>query len=298
MVSSWLRLVRVPLAASAVTDILAGASVTGPTHFRITWGLLIAASASLCLYAGGMVLNAIVDRDEDRTLAPHRPLPRGEISLRAARAAAIVAPLLALALASLLSARCGALVLLIEAIILVYHVVLKRSVWLGPFSLGLIRALNLLVGEVVMLAPQEAFSSASLVFPLAYAAYVFGASLVAALEDRGFDALRFWLGVALPPAALVAIVPLAPERGLPPVGQLVASLPAAVYLIFVISRLPRRAALRASLAPLRPFAGLLLLGCYVFAATVAAGVGQMALAACILLLFVASRRLATSFSPS
>src|SRR5262245_46393453 len=81
----------------------------------------LAALASLLLYCAGMALNAIVDLEVDRREVPNRPLPRGEISVRAAWLVVVSCLVLALTLAALASARVFALAAAIALLIQAYH---------------------------------------------------------------------------------------------------------------------------------------------------------------------------------
>src|SRR5215212_9235520 len=142
---AYLELVRVPNLFTAAADVLAGyLTVTaGRGTFdaeQLTWLLV----STVCLYAGGVVLNDYFDEAVDRVERPERPLPSGRVTRSAARrlavgllimgglAAATVGPLsLGLALAIALSAS-------------VYDAIGKRTA-LGPLNMGFCRFLNLLL---------------------------------------------------------------------------------------------------------------------------------------------------------
>ncbi|MER5278254.1 UbiA family prenyltransferase, partial [Streptomyces sp. NPDC002809] len=82
---AWAELLRVSALFTVPGDALAGAAAVGRRPDRST---ALAVGASLCLYEAGMALNDWADRDEDAVDRPHRPIPSGRISPRAALTAA------------------------------------------------------------------------------------------------------------------------------------------------------------------------------------------------------------------
>ena len=77
----YLELVRPANVATALADVLAGYAVAGLGNPRALGWLLL---STACLYAGGVVLNDVFDRDIDRAERPERPIPSGRVSARAA----------------------------------------------------------------------------------------------------------------------------------------------------------------------------------------------------------------------
>src|SRR5690606_31208615 len=81
-VRTYLELVRLPNLFTAVGDIVAGFLILtrGET---VSWrDLVVLMLASVCLYAGGVVLNDYFDRDIDAVERPERPIPSGRIHER------------------------------------------------------------------------------------------------------------------------------------------------------------------------------------------------------------------------
>src|SRR5271170_6485926 len=91
MLRDVLRLVRAPLAATAIADGLAG-YLLATVRFAEDTGsspvlepiadvkpLLLAALASTALYWAGMALNDYFDLERDRKVYPQRPLPSGRV---------------------------------------------------------------------------------------------------------------------------------------------------------------------------------------------------------------------------
>ena len=83
MPRAYLELLRPANVVTALGDVLAGFAIAGLRHpERLPWLLL----SSCCLYAGGVVLNDVFDRDLDRVERPERPIPSGRVSTRKAAA--------------------------------------------------------------------------------------------------------------------------------------------------------------------------------------------------------------------
>lgn len=98
----WLRLFRLPNLPTAPGDAFAGAAA----GLMLTAGgdvrrALAAGGAAFCLYLYGLADNDVVGAAEDARTAPDRPIPRGEISLRAAKVARAACLLGALLLGAL-----------------------------------------------------------------------------------------------------------------------------------------------------------------------------------------------------
>lgn len=199
MLRDLLLLVRAPLAAGAVANMLVGAALA---HGHAPWeqaevlALVVAATATVALYWAGMALNDWFDLERDRALAPRRPLPAGRIGagtglglglgllgwgLLGATLAAWVAG--APPLRGLLGAAA------VVAAVLAYDGGLKRLRHPGALAMGACRATNALLGPAVLGLPWRGW-------PLAWAGllwlHVYGLTVVSTWEDE--DA---------PPAALV-----------------------------------------------------------------------------------------------
>jgi len=139
---AYLQLVRPPNVTTAMADVLAGYAVAGaPWPGSVGWLL----AATICLYAGGIVLNDVFDFDIDRLERPERPIPSGRVTRTAA---ARFGGLLLAAGAGLAwgGGHATALVAAATALcILLYDAVGKRQSW-GPVNMGACRAGNLLLG--------------------------------------------------------------------------------------------------------------------------------------------------------
>ena len=152
-VRAWARLVRLPNLPSPLADIALGALVAGWPADPLP--LVFLALASMALYAAGMVLNDYFDVAEDCLQRPERPLPKGDISRRAA--GVIGHGLLGLGLAfATLSGRffgandptSGRVAMVLIAAVWLYNGWAKRTP-LGPMVMGACRGLNVLLGASV-----------------------------------------------------------------------------------------------------------------------------------------------------
>ena len=145
----YLRLVRIPNVVIAVADVVAGYLYAGG-QARDGLLLLVLTLASACLYAGGAALNDVCDAEQDLRERPERPIPSGRIARRTALRLAVGLLVMGIALAGTVSARAGAISLLLVLSIVLYDSVLK-STPTAPGLMGLCRALNLSLG--MSLAP-------------------------------------------------------------------------------------------------------------------------------------------------
>ncbi len=164
----YLELVRPANVATALADVLAGYAVAGlGNHAALAWLLL----STACLYAGGVVLNDVFDRDIDRTERPERPIPSGRVSVGAA--SSLGGGLLALGVlaGSLATAAAGMVAAATAASVLLYDAWGKRQGLLGPVNMGMCRGLNLLLG-VAAAPPVLAEAWPLALLPLVYIAAV------------------------------------------------------------------------------------------------------------------------------
>jgi 4-hydroxybenzoate polyprenyltransferase len=139
----YLELLRPANVATALADVLAGYAVAGLGNHRALGWLLL---ATACLYAGGVVLNDVFDRDIDRIERPERPIPSRRVSVAAA--ALLGAGLLGLGVlaGALATPAAGVVAGLVAAAVLLYDAWGKRQGHFGPLNMGMCRGLNLLLG--------------------------------------------------------------------------------------------------------------------------------------------------------
>jgi 4-hydroxybenzoate polyprenyltransferase len=208
VIQSWGRLFRISLAPSAAADVVAGLvffhAGGWPSAARAWWLV----PAALGIYHGNLALNDWRDSAHDERSGRERVLVRGDISRRAALAAAASAITLGLVAAALAHPWCTLWMGALASCAVVYNLV-GRGPWSGPALLAACRALNLSVGLCFALAsgalePRAALTPAVLGAPLAYGAYVFLVSRLGRMED-GEDAAP----LARRPSTLLLAIALA-----------------------------------------------------------------------------------------
>jgi 4-hydroxybenzoate polyprenyltransferase len=194
-VSPYLRLVRAGALLSPAADVVAGLCLSGASWSP---GAVRTMLASACIYAAGMALNDFADREEDAVSRPERPIPRGEISPRAALGTG-----LSLLAAGILLSALPAWHALLAVLVLGYDFVAKRNAASAVVVMGSLRALNLLAGVLLGAGPL----AASLVPALAYGLMVAGITALGHEEDRAAPTearVRFLLA-AVPAAGVVGV---------------------------------------------------------------------------------------------
>lgn len=152
MILPWLRLLRLPNLASAVTNVVAGAALASVVSgAAIPVSILAQACiAGLGIYACGLIWNDLADHEFDATARPERPLPRGEISRQAAWLGSVASLSMATASAWNLPAAARWIFGGIAFLAFAYNFALKTSPLLGPLALGACRALNVLAGMTLL----------------------------------------------------------------------------------------------------------------------------------------------------
>ncbi|AXG81232.1 SCO3242 family prenyltransferase [Streptomyces paludis] len=145
---AWAELLRISALFTVPGDALAGAAGAGLRPNRST---ALAVGASLCLYEAGMALNDWADRDEDARDRPHRPIPSGRVSPRAALTAAAALTGAGLALAARAGRPSLAVGSALAATVWSYDLWLKHTP-AGPAAMGAARALDLLLGATATAA--------------------------------------------------------------------------------------------------------------------------------------------------
>lgn len=216
---AWLKLLRLPNHATAVADVLAGwLLIARPeTVSAPPLAFWLAAGASLLLYAAGMVLNDVFDRELDAVERPERPLPSGVIS---PRAASVVGHLL---LAGGVAAGIGVSVVqggfeaaivavALAAAVYLYDARAKSTVF-GPFVMGSCRSLNWLLGMTAAGGPAI---PADWLPPIGMGLYVVGITLFARYEATRSS--RTWLGMSTSVMAVGLAVAAGYVFGITPQG--------------------------------------------------------------------------------
>jgi 4-hydroxybenzoate polyprenyltransferase len=202
----YLELVRPANVATALADVLAGYAVAGLGHpGRLGWLLV----STACLYAGGVVLNDVFDRDVDRTERPERPIPSGRVSVAAAATLGLALLALGVFAASLATSASGLVAAATAGCVLLYDAWGKRQGLLGPVNMGMCRGLNLLLG--VSAAPAVLSEA----WPLSLLPLIYIAAVTAVSRGEVHGGRREIAAIALISLSLVlaALGALAVGRG-------------------------------------------------------------------------------------
>lgn len=167
-VRAYIELLRPANVATAFTDVLAGYAIAGFGQRRALLWLL---GASACLYAGGVVLNDVFDRDVDRSERPERPIPSGRASAGSAAVLGGLLLVLGVIAAFFANPAAGQIALTIATLVLLYDAWGKHRPLLGPVNMGLCRGLNLTLGVAAVPAALVAGWAVALL-PVVYIAAV------------------------------------------------------------------------------------------------------------------------------
>lgn len=179
----WLQLARISNLPTVWTNVTAAWLLAGGT-FRgeMLWLLLLAGSL---LYTGGMILNDVADVSFDRVHRPERPIPSGQVSLRAAWMAGGLM-LAGGALVAILAGASPRVTLALVAAILAYD--LYHKPWAGSVILmGACRTLlYFMAASAVPLSLGLAWHTNGNVLTCAIAlgCYIIGITLAARLEHK------------------------------------------------------------------------------------------------------------------
>ncbi|MEU1470460.1 SCO3242 family prenyltransferase [Streptomyces sp. NPDC005761] len=179
---AWAELLRVSALFTVPGDALAGAAALGRRPDRST---ALAMGASLCLYEAGMALNDWADRDEDAVDRPHRPIPSGRITPRAALTAAGVLTGAGLALAACASRPALTVATGLAATVWAYDLRLKHTP-AGPAAMAAARGLDLLLGATATgLASAPGSARAALPAAALLGAHTYAVTTVSRHETQG-----------------------------------------------------------------------------------------------------------------
>jgi 4-hydroxybenzoate polyprenyltransferase len=145
--AAYVELLRPPNVTTAVGDVLAGYAVAGLGR---PWALPWLLASTICLYAGGVVLNDVFDLEIDRVERPERPLPSGRVSHRGAATLGAALLVSGVVFAFLATHGAGLVAVATATCILLYDAWGKRQTWIGPANMGLCRAGNLMLGVAAL----------------------------------------------------------------------------------------------------------------------------------------------------
>jgi 4-hydroxybenzoate polyprenyltransferase len=232
---------RAPLAASAVSNLLVGYFLSAPSEGGMGSGraivcVLLLILATCCFYWGGMVLNDWFDRDRDRELYPHRPLPSERVDPGVAVFLGGGLLFVGVASSALASTWAGHSTLrgllaggMVVLSVLAYDAFLKRFRGLGSLAMASCRGTNVLLAPMALGFPAD---SELLVYVALIVLYIFSLTLLSTFEDEDAPSLPLvgaFLGCLTTPLILIVLSawPLAGTWGL-------AGIPFAALLFLIV----------------------------------------------------------------
>lgn len=197
--AGYFQLLRPANLVTSGADVVTGWVVVGAPANTLVWPLV----TSICLYAGGVVLNDFFDRKLDAVERPERPIPSGLIP--AGNAAALGAILMAIAMVFgfLASTLTGFVAVTIALAVLAYDAGMKHTA-AGPVLMGSCRGLNLLLG----LSAAPALLGSLWFLPLISLAYICGITILSRGEVHGGERNKSIFSMALSALAILALVAL------------------------------------------------------------------------------------------
>lgn len=152
----YLQLMRPANIVTAVSDVLAGASIAllfVPEGSTLDWSVLMALIiATIGLYGGGVVFNDVFDTDLDARERPERPIPSGKVSVGGATKLAMTLFFVGVVAAGVVGMLPAVIALSIVIMCLLYDKWAKHRPVVGPLTMGLCRGLNLALGMSYSLA--------------------------------------------------------------------------------------------------------------------------------------------------
>ena len=146
MLRQYLLLVRAPNLFTVPSNILTGYFAMTPVGLTDTGALLLLVVSSIFLYMSGIILNDYFDIEVDRRERPNRPLASGRIEKRIALVIAVISIIIANIVALVVGFTTLAVSASLTCAIIAYNYRLKRNAIGNPFTMGLARFLNVVLG--------------------------------------------------------------------------------------------------------------------------------------------------------
>lgn len=172
-----LRLMRIENCAMAAVAVMIGFIVAGGTYSRLE-GLVLAAVSAFLITGAGNMINDYFDLDIDRTNAPHRPIPAGEIGAKPALSLSVGIFWIGTLLALFINIACLLLAALNSLILYAYAKYLKGTILFGNLGVSYLTGSTFVYGGLVVGNPMVTF----IMFLLAFLANM-GREIIGDIED-------------------------------------------------------------------------------------------------------------------
>ncbi|HEX7010485.1 MAG TPA: UbiA family prenyltransferase [Phycisphaeraceae bacterium] len=197
---AWLELMRLSNLPTVLSNTLVGLAL-GSRVSGVDWAQWIEPASSwrrlgglmgegwpvvvagVLFYAGGMILNDVVDRHVDRQERPHRPLPSGRVNVVAAGGAAAVMLVVGVALAASLGAAPGVWAVGLAALIVAYNLLHQHTSG-AAVLMGACRAALYLMAASVLASRSAALLREAAPLAALLGLYVVMLTIVARREAR------------------------------------------------------------------------------------------------------------------
>ena len=199
---AYMQLARPANVVTAWADVLAGMAIASLISvapgvwdgFRPEYLFLLVATTGL--YAGGVVFNDIFDAELDAVERPERPIPSGRASIAGAITFGSVLLVGGIAAAGMASWQSGLIALFIAGAALLYDAKAKHHALWGPFTMGLCRSANLLLG--ISLVPSVLYEHYAIgLFGLIPLLYIGAITAISQGEVHGGTRRKGWFAVGL-----------------------------------------------------------------------------------------------------
>jgi len=177
---AFFELIRLPNLFTAAADVVAGIFIVRGTHApgASFAGLLL---CTLCIYAGGCVLNDLCDLEKDTRERPARPLPSGRVTRDQAWLLLTILFALGLFGAFLAGWQSFSIAVILMIMVVSYDAWAKNNDLWGPAAMGVCRSLNLLLG----LSLGFLSAGTALIFPVLHFIYVYSLTTLSRFEVAG-----------------------------------------------------------------------------------------------------------------
>ncbi len=281
----YLELTRPANLVTAAADVFAGYAVAGLPPPQVLPLLII---SGVLLYAGGVVMNDVIDARRDRYSRPERPIPSGRARRRPAAAWGMSLLTVGVAAAFAVGMASGTIASLLALAALLYNAVTKNYAWLGPATMGACRGLNLLLG--VSAAPAALIGGG--VVALVPVLYVAAVTLASRGEVAGGNRRTVALAMAMIATAIGLLVLL--THGARPV--VIALAPFAALLLICVGAPFWTAWRRPSASRVRSAVRRGVLSIIVLDAAIAAVYGGFSWGVVVLMLALPASRLSARFA--
>lgn len=227
---AWLQLLRAPNLLTVPGDPLVGIFLAAGPDSILPARAFLSLAAAFAFYLFGLIINDYCDIEEDRRTRPDRPLPAGTVKPRSALIWAVLLALAGLGACAAVNATVFMTGIALVAAICAYDLGFKKNPLLGPLTMGLCRALNLLLGAAA-LGRTAMLGNGVLIAAAGWLAYFAAVTAIAARETQRVDlGPKPWLpavAVAMFAPAIIALrgkVPLAADRFLLLSGMLLTAI--------------------------------------------------------------------------